>query len=244
MFLSLFSHASNRNKPCNGIEHPCPIKEIIRTKKSFIVEHKHYTKDGKVRQFEVHSYPIKDMDGNVTKIIEYTIDITERKRAEKKLKKTQKKLEIKSKNLEEKNIALKVILDHQKEEKKNLNRDIFMNIKTLVYPNLEKIKASSLTENQKALINIIESNLSEVIKPFSTLLISESINLSPAEIRVANMIKEGKIVKEIAKIMYISENTVKSHCRNIRSKLQIKNKKINLRTHLQSLEELVWYKKL
>ena len=234
----------NRNKPCKSIEHPCPIKEIIKTKKPYIVEHNHYTKDGKVLQFEVHCYPIIDSDGKITKIIEYTIDITERKRAEKKLKKTQKELEIKSKNLEEKNIALRVILDHQNEEKKNLYRDIFKNIKNLVYPNLENLKVSSLTENQKTLVNIIESNLSKVIKPFSTLLISESINLSPSEVRVANMIKEGKIAKEIATIMYISGNTVKAHCRNIRSKLQIKNKKINLRTHLQSLEELVWLKKL
>jgi len=234
----------NRNKPCNSVENPCPVEEIKRTKKPLTVEHNHYTKNGKVRQFEVHCYPILDRDGNITQIIEYTLDITERKRAEKKLRKIQKDLEIKSRNLEEKNIALKVLLNHQNDEKKNIYRNILKNIKTLVYPNLEKLKVSSLDENQQALLNIIESNISEVIKPFSTMLISESINLSPSEVRVANMIKEGKIAKEIAEIMCISENTVKAHYRNIRSKLEIKNKKINLRTHLQSLEELVWYKKL
>ncbi len=234
----------NRDKPCDSNEESCPIEVIKKTKKPFMVEHIHTTKDGKARYFEVHCYPIFDKDGKITNIIEYTLDITERKQEDKKLKKTQKELEIKTKNLEEINIALKVILDHQKEEKKNLYRDIFKNVKTLVYPNLEKLKVSSLDENQQALLNMLESNISEVIKPFSTLLISESINLSPSEVRVANMIKEGKIAKEIAEILCISENTVKAHFRNIRSKLKITNKKINLRTHLQSLEELVWYKKL
>ena len=234
----------NRKTPCDSYGDKCPIKEIIKSKKSFVVEHIHSTGDGKVRHFEVHGYPIFDSDGNITQIIEYTIDITERKQAERKLKKTQKDLEIKSKNLEEKNIALKVILDHLNEEKKNIYRDIFNNIKSIVYPYLEKIKVSSLTENQKTLVDILESNISKIIQPFSTLLISEAINLSPSEVQVADMIKEGKIAKEIAEIMHISGNTVKAHCRNIRFKLKIKNKKINLRTHLQSLEKLVRYKKL
>jgi len=233
-----------RDNPCKGIKHKCPMKEIIKTKKSIIAEHEHFTKNGRLKHFEVHGYPLFDKDGNITQIIEYTIDITKRKQAEKKIKKIQKDLEIRSKNLEEYNIALKVLLEHQKDEKKNVNRNILENIKILVNPYLEKLKDSSLTESQTTLLNILESNLSKIIRPFSTLLMSESIKFSPSEVRIANMVKEGKTAKEIATIMYISENTVKAHYRNIRSKLKIKNKKINLRTYLQSLEELAMYKKL
>ncbi|MBN1292240.1 MAG: PAS domain-containing protein [Candidatus Latescibacteria bacterium] len=233
----------NKNKPCNSIDHPCTIDEIKRTKKPIIVEHKHHTKDGQIRQYEVHGYPIFDEDMNLKQIIEYNIDITKRKRAEARLKKIQKELEIKSKNLEDNNIALKVLLDHRDKEKIDMNKNIIGNIKTLVYPFLDKLKHTSLTESQKTLLNILESNLSEIIKPFSIILMDESINLSPAEVRIANLIKEGKTAKEIALIINISVNTAKAHYRNIRSKLKIKNKKINLRSYLQSLKELSMYKK-
>ena len=224
-----------KNKPCNSKEHPCPIEVIKKTQKPFIVEHIHYTGDGNTRLFEVHGYPIFNKDGNITQIIEYTLDITERKRTEEKLKKTQKDLEIKSNNLEENNIALKVLLNHQDEEKKNTERNILANIKTLVSPYIEKLKYTSLNETQKTLLNILETNLSEMLKPFTEQLMNEAVNLSPTEVQVASLGKEGKTSKEIAEIMIISENTVKTHKRHIRSKLGIKGKKVNLRTYMRSL---------
>ncbi len=63
---------------------------------------------------------------------------------------------------------------------------------------------------------------------------NEGINLSLTEIQVASLVKEGKTSKEIAEIMYISDNTVKAHNRRIRSKLGIKHKKVNLKSYLQS----------
>ncbi len=82
------------------------------------------------------------------------------------------------------------------------------------------------------MLKIIETNLSELIKPFSTLLMDEFVNLSPFEVRVVNMVKDGKTAKDIAEILHMSENTVKSHNRHIRSKLGIKHKKVNLRSYL------------
>jgi two-component system cell cycle sensor histidine kinase/response regulator CckA len=73
----------NRDAPCNGSGHSCPIEEIRKTKRSAIVEHVHYRKDGSLMNVEVHAYPIFDGNGNVVKSIEYNLDITERKRAEK-----------------------------------------------------------------------------------------------------------------------------------------------------------------
>ncbi|MFH1883127.1 MAG: DUF3365 domain-containing protein, partial [Planctomycetota bacterium] len=75
-----------RDKPCNGSDDPCPLEEIKKTKRPVVIEHVHYDKDGNTRNVEVHAYPILDDKGNVSEIIEYTLDITERKQAEEKLK--------------------------------------------------------------------------------------------------------------------------------------------------------------
>jgi signal transduction histidine kinase len=72
-----------RDRPCDGLEHTCPLQEVKKTKKPFTVEHTHYDADGNPRDVEVHAYPILDAEGNVVQMIEYSLDITERKRLEK-----------------------------------------------------------------------------------------------------------------------------------------------------------------
>jgi signal transduction histidine kinase len=74
-----------RDKPCGGEEHKCPLQIVKRTKMATTLEHTHFDKHGNERVFEVHGHPIFDEDGNVIQMIEYTIDITERKKLEKQL---------------------------------------------------------------------------------------------------------------------------------------------------------------
>ena len=74
-----------RATPCDGTEHICPLQEVKRTKQPVIVEHIHYDKDGNPRDMEVHAYPIFDEQGNVAQMIEYSLDITERKKLEKEI---------------------------------------------------------------------------------------------------------------------------------------------------------------
>lgn len=84
----------NRDKPCPPEGHPCPLQIVRETKKPVTVEHIHYDKDGNPRNVEVHGYPIFDVDGNVSEIIESCIDITERKQAEEALKKRSEQMKL------------------------------------------------------------------------------------------------------------------------------------------------------
>lgn len=77
--LTCYALTHKRDSPCTE-EHVCTMKEVVRTKKPVVVEHIHYDKDGNARYVEVHGYPIFDKEGNVVQMIEYTIDITERKK--------------------------------------------------------------------------------------------------------------------------------------------------------------------
>jgi class 3 adenylate cyclase/PAS domain-containing protein len=72
----------NMDKPCGSAAHPCPIEEIRKTGKPVTVEHVHCDKDGKPTNVEVHAFPVFDNQGKVSQIIEYVLDITERKQAE------------------------------------------------------------------------------------------------------------------------------------------------------------------
>ncbi len=77
-----------RSEPCSGSEHPCPLQEVRKTGKPVIMEHIHFDKDRIPRNCEVHAYPIFDSQGKLIKMIEYSLDITERKQMEEALRKS------------------------------------------------------------------------------------------------------------------------------------------------------------
>ena len=88
----------------------------------------------------------------------------------------------------------------------------------------------------KAYIAVLESNLKEIVSPFSSNLSSRFLRLSHTELEVANLIRQGHSTKAIAEMMNLAESTIDFHRNNIRAKLGIKNKKVNLKTFLSSIE--------
>ncbi|MDP3981859.1 MAG: PAS domain-containing sensor histidine kinase, partial [Chlamydiota bacterium] len=81
----------NRELP-SGSDHICPMKEVLKTKSSVIVEHVHFDADRNPRYIEVHAHPIFDENGKVAQMIEYCMDITERKNAELRLRESEQAL--------------------------------------------------------------------------------------------------------------------------------------------------------
>ena len=106
----------------------------------------------------------------------------------------------------------------------------------MVTPFVQKLKASGLSGRQKAYMSVIESNLADLVSPFSSTLSMNYSSLTPSEVRIANLIKEGRPTKEIALLLNLSHRTVESHREGIRKKLGIKHKRANLRTCLLSLQ--------
>jgi DNA-binding NarL/FixJ family response regulator len=159
----------------------------------------------------------------------------ERKKAEDDLKQSEKELQMKSQTLEEANIALKVLLKHREEDRNAMEQNILSNVRKLVLPSIDKLKCLNLNESQATHLDIIESHLKEVISPFLNNLTTKHFDLTPREIQIATLIKEGKTTKEMTEYLNISATAVDFHRKNIRLKLGIKNEKTNLRSMLLSM---------
>jgi len=171
----------------------------------------------------------------VTRALQEVRERAERKMAEEALKKREQALELISRSLEEANTALKVLLQHREEDKAILEEQVLANVRKLVLPYLENLKHLNLNENQAAQVKIIEENIKKIVSPFLRNLTSNYLDLTPREIQVANLVKEGKTTKEMTEILNISATAVDFHRKNLRSKFGIKNKKTNLMAFLSSL---------
>ncbi len=177
----------------------------------------------------------RNASGTVIGMLGVARDITEQKKSEEALRDRERELSIKSGDLQELNSALKVLLKHREEDRKDLEAKVVMNIRKLIMPYLEKLQKSCSKPDQKAYLEIMESHLKDIISPFLYALTSRDLGLTPREIQVVTMIREDKSTKEISNALNISTRAVEFHRNSVRKKLQIANKKVNLKSYLSVL---------
>ena len=163
-------------------------------------------------------------------------DITDQMKSKEALAARGRELASRSDSLSEVNTALKVLLKKRDEDRKALEEKVLYNVKSLIRPYLSKMKQSGLNAKQKAYLDILDSNLSEIVSPLSRRLSFDYLGFTPTEIKVAAMVKQGRKAREIARMLGISTRTVEGYRYAIRDRLGIKGKKVNLRTYLLSIQ--------
>jgi PAS domain S-box-containing protein len=162
-------------------------------------------------------------------------DITERKKAENALRESEEKLTEQNILLEQKNTALREIMNQNRDEKERIEKLVQANVDHLLKPVIEKLKGkgSLLAERY---ISILEANLKEITSSFGNDISSRMLSLTQKEIDICNMIKNGFSSKQISEAMNISTRTIETHRNSIRKKLDISKKDVNLSTYLKFLQ--------
>ena len=153
--------------------------------------------------------------------------------ADLELQETNRQLTLERKALQESNNALRIVLARIEQEKQEIHRDIKMNVEKILMPILHAL-ALQLPPAQIRYVEMLQTNLEEITSPFISQLSRSYHSMTPTEIAICNMIRNGMRTKEIADMRGVSEATVNRHREKIRRKLKITNQDINLATFLQS----------
>jgi len=90
--ITCYALTHRRQTHCDGSEHGCPLQLIKESKKPVTLEHIHFDREGNPRIVEVHGYPIFNREGEVVQMLEYSLDITERKEMERELRESAEKI--------------------------------------------------------------------------------------------------------------------------------------------------------
>jgi PAS domain S-box-containing protein len=170
--------------------------------------------------------------GRVRHVWGASLDLTEFFEARKDLDASLKELDVRRKALEQKNAALRELLSLVEQEKKEVKERVAANIEAILIPCLEKIEAGNRKDVH---LRQLRSALEDLTSSFGQKLSASRKKLTPREIEVCNLVKDGLDSKEIAQILNVAVHTVEKHRRMARNKLGLANTGTNLRTYLSSL---------
>jgi hypothetical protein len=179
--------------------------------------------------------PVTDHNGNTIGAIEQLQDISREKQLELTLFQIERDLRVLVRTLATMKTPINITIKDRQDDKTSPENYIQANFSELVSPYLERLKKCRMDQNQKCYVDIIESAIKSILSPFITQLTQGFVNLTPMEIQIADLIRNGKSNKEIAEILHIATRTVETHRYNLRAKLGLINDKINLRSYLLSI---------
>jgi len=157
-------------------------------------------------------------------------EILERKSAQERLARSESELREERIALEQKNIALREIIAQIEMERERIRHDIETNINAVISPILEKLKEE---KSSAKLADVLHLHLKRLTSQYGIKITGKALRLTPREIELCNMIKGGLSGKDISRFLNISYMTVLKHRRNIRLKMGISKKRINLTSFLR-----------
>ncbi len=196
------------------------LKQVLQKGEVFHGRSINYRKDGSEFWNEWHIEPIRDEQGKVINYLAIQRDVTEQITA--------------MKAIEEKNVALREILEQIQFEKKKIQDNILANVDQIILPAMKRLRRKGSPLDKKA-IDILESNLKSITSTFGSRVSEQKMKLSQRELEIANLIKNGMSSKEISEMLNVAFKTVETHRNRIRKKFKLVNKQINLNTFLKEL---------
>jgi len=195
---------------------------------------------GAVEVFYSHVVPtsaqgpfLKEEHALIRAVAEHVGGVLMHMKAEEDLRRAHEAIRREHQALQEANTALRTVLSRLEEEKREIRASILANIQKIIMPILFELELQ-VTGRQRSYVTLLRQSLQEIASPFLTQMARSHMVLTPSEIAICTMIRNGLSTKEIAQLRCISVATVRRHRENIRRKLGLRNRKANLATYLQA----------
>lgn len=217
-------------------DNPRGKRHIVRTLDKGFFHHfetTQYRKDGTEMNLEVNASTVT-FNGQPA-ILTINRDITESRLAQNALRDAHELAKVRNLALEQKNVALNEVLSHIEDEKRAIERQVHTNVEKIVMPTLESL-GNKLGPTHNEYVQLLRGCLEELTSAFTHRIETNFARLSPRELQICNMVRNGLTSKEQADLLNSSEETIRHQRKSIRRKLGISKQKINLSSFLTSMD--------
>ena len=161
-----------------------------------------------------------------------SLDITDLYSTQERLKQSLEELALQRSVLKDKNIALKELVLQIAREKEDLKDQVMDNVEHVILPTLDRLRLDNTSHEY---LEQHRKNLEDLTSSFGRSITNSGTKLTPREIEVCNLTRNGLSSKEISRLLSIALHTVEKHRRMSRKKLGLTNKGVNLQAYLSSL---------
>lgn len=221
-------------------------RSVARGASLFRAEYRYVCPSGKTGWVEEQTRPVHDEHGSLIGYVGTLAEISGRKAEEdararhsemleERVRERTAELLAQTGRLAEMNSALKVLLRQREEDREELEQAVLANVRRHVAPTLDRLEGLCAGEEARLLAEQLRQGLKELTEPFCHRLSTICQTLTPAEIQVAELIREGLGTKEIAARLGVGTSTIDSHRHHLRRKLGL-GRRDSLRSCLLSLE--------
>lgn len=225
-FFHSSSHATVRARSqaalADGVAGPAERRRVVRLDQSLL----HV--DTAVTPIQFDNRPC---------VLRVNRDITARVQAEDALLQKDREISLQLGKIEKLNAALTALLEHREQESQRHLAGLHTTLEQLVLAHVETLKGTTLAADQRILVEVIEANLRNVAASFVRQLDAWKLQLTPTEVQVADLVRLGKRTKEIAGLLHVSPSAIAFHRNNLRTKLGLTNRPINLVSYLRTMAE-------
>jgi DNA-binding CsgD family transcriptional regulator len=167
-------------------------------------------------------------------------DITQQKAMQDELARSERVLRRQATILDERNTALRVLLEQREQDTRELEQRIVNNVEQLLEPTIERLSKALYHRPERLELEAMRVNLREIVGPFGQRLRFPDDGAQPLtrrEREVANLVRLGKTSAEIAEVLHVSRSAVSFHRASIRRKLGLPKGGPRLSTHLSTMAE-------
>jgi PAS domain S-box-containing protein len=212
----------------------------------FQCEYRFRRPDGRMGWVFEQTKSVRDGAGELLGYVGTVVDVTARRNREQaaarardmlqdRVRERSAEVRDQAERLEEVNAALKVLLRQREQDRLDMEKSVLDKVRVLIMPGLERLKAMNCGSEADMCIEAVKEQVGDLVSPFVRTLRAVYDTLTPGEVQVADLIRQGHSTKEMAAILGVSAATIETHRRNMRAKLGLTNSRRNLRTHLLSL---------
>lgn len=227
--LEEITHIDDRDQVLNLL-----VELIKGERQSNQIEIRLRHRSEQVLHITISATRINNSSGEPLYFIAQLQDVTTSKKLQAQLKNANERLQMEQIALKDKNIALKEVINQIDREKKDISLRIQSNVEKMILPIINKLQNQG-DDVIRECVGLLKRNLEDLTDPFINKVETQFRKLTPREVQICDMIRNGMTSKEIASMLNTSEETVRTQRKMIRRKLGIANNKINLRSYLQTI---------